>query len=99
MRRILIRADPELSDLIPGFIANKLADIQPIVAAANAGDFDALSRIGHRLKGEGGSYGFDSVSEYGAEIERAAKMRDAAAVLQCAARLAEYLETVEIKYE
>ena len=43
-------------------------------------DYAAIGSIAHRIKGEGGSYGFDSMTEMGRALEVAAAKRDDAAV-------------------
>lgn len=99
LNKFVVRIDPDLSDLIPGFLANKRDDSSRIVAAADRSDFDALGRIGHKIKGEGGSYGLDKISDIGAEVERAAKAGDSEAARQCGRELLNYLDAVEIVYE
>jgi HPt (histidine-containing phosphotransfer) domain-containing protein len=97
--KLVVQVDPDLSDLMPGFLANKRRDADQITAAAEAADYPALRGMGHKIKGEGGSYGFDGISEIGAEIERAATEQDRAAVLRCAHELTAYLDSVEIVFE
>jgi HPt (histidine-containing phosphotransfer) domain-containing protein len=97
--RVVVEVDEGLSDLIPGFLTHKRADITAIVAAIARGDYAEIASIAHRIKGEGGSYGFDGISEIGAEIERAATEQDRAAVLRCAHELTAYLDSVEIVFE
>jgi HPt (histidine-containing phosphotransfer) domain-containing protein len=101
MKTFVARIDSDLSDLIPEFLAHKRSDTSVILSALSNGDidFDTLARIGHKLKGEGGSYGLDDISVYGAEIEAAAHNHDAAALRRCAGELAEYLDSVRIEYE
>src|SRR5205807_5054824 len=100
MKKVVIQVDPDLSDLIPIFLANKRSDVAAIMSAsANEPiDFEALGRVGHRLKDEGGSYGFDAVSSYGALIERAAGERNVVPIRQYARELSTYLDSVEIVY-
>jgi HPt (histidine-containing phosphotransfer) domain-containing protein len=101
MNKMVVQIDPELSDLIPGFLANKRNDMRRILAATTGAttDFEALSRIGHKLKGEGGSYGLEAISIYGGHIEQAANARDAAAVRRFASELSAYLDSVQVVYE
>jgi Hpt domain len=97
--KLVVQVDPDLSDLMPGFLANKRVDADKIAAAAEAADYPALRGMGHKIKGEGGSYGFDGISEIGAEIERAAADQDLAAVVRCVRELMAYLDSVEIVFE
>jgi hypothetical protein len=99
MKKFVVQVDPDISDLIPGFLANKRRDAGQIIAAAESADYPALLGMGHKIKGEGGSYGLDGISLLGAQIELAAQQKDLAAVRRCAQELSVYLDTVEIVYE
>lgn len=96
IKKLVVQVDPDISDLIPGFLANKRRDAGQILAAAESADYPALLGIGHKIKGEGGSYGLDGISLLGAQIELAAQQKDLATVRRCAAELSIYLDTVEI---
>jgi HPt (histidine-containing phosphotransfer) domain-containing protein len=99
MPKIVVRIDPDLSDLIPGFLARKRQDVDAIRVAAAAGNHTALSDLGHKIKGEGGSYGLDRISEIGANLELAAKAQDAVEAQRQAEALTEFLDAVEILYD
>lgn len=99
MDRISVRVDPDLADLIPGFLKNRERDVQAIREAVGRGDFETVRIAGHSMKGAGGGYGFDAITDRGAEIERAAIARDAGAVLAGIAALQEYLQRVEVVYD
>ena len=93
---VTVAVDPDIMELLPGFVARKREEVAELVRAAERGDFDAAGRIAHRLKGEGGSFGLDEVTALGAALERAARASDAAAALTLARRLADYLMQVSI---
>lgn len=97
--KIIVRIDPDLSDLIPAFLEHKQADVDRIIAAADSEDYTELGSIGHKIKGEGGSYGFDAITRIGAEVEACAKARDLAAVRRCAHDLRAYIDSVEVVFE
>jgi HPt (histidine-containing phosphotransfer) domain-containing protein len=101
MQKFIVRVDPELCDLIPGFLARKRHDALTILAgvSGNRIDFETLSRIAHNLKGEGGSYGLDAISIYGAEIEQAARNHDALTICDYAKKLSVYLDSIQVEYE
>jgi hypothetical protein len=99
MRKFVIHVDPDLFDLMPGFLANKRADALKIVAAAGNSDYESLRTIGHRIKGEGGGYGLNGISDIGAELERAAIDSDLAAVHRCAEKLSVYLDSIDIVFD
>jgi HPt (histidine-containing phosphotransfer) domain-containing protein len=99
LSRVIVHADPDLSDLIPGFLSRKRVDLGAIVRATDAADYGALAAIGHKIKGEGGSYGFDAITEIGAAIEAAANARDLPALRRCAQEFEQFLDSVEIIYD
>ena len=97
--RIVVRIDPDLEDLIPGFIENRRKDISAILEALGNGDFEPVRSLGHSMKGAGGGYGFDAISEMGAALETAANGKDSETIRRQTAQLASYLDRVEIVFE
>ncbi len=96
--KIVVEIDPDLEGLIPGFLENRVLDVEKLQTAMNENDFENLRSIGHSIKGVGGGYGFDLMSEYGANIETAAKESNSEAVRENVNRLDDYLKCVEVKY-
>lgn len=94
--RVSIEVDPDLIELIPDFLTRKQADLTSLNDALAKDDLAAIARLGHRIKGEGGSFGFDVVSEIGAALEAAGKAGDGASARRLVADLSEYLEKIEI---
>jgi len=93
--KIKVSIDPDLEDLIPGFLGNRRHDVARIRELLAVADFEQVRLIGHSMKGSGGGYGFDPITEFGDEIERAAVRKDGAAIEVAVARLADYLARVE----
>jgi len=97
--RVIVEVDRDLCDLIPGFMTHKRADIDAIFEAVARRDYAEIRRIAHRIKGEGSSYGFDSMTEIGRALEHAAALRDDGAVTTLARQLLSYLDRVEIVFQ
>ena len=97
--RVIVEVDEGLSDLIPGFLAHKRDDAAQILEAVTARDYESIARIAHRIKGEGGSYGFDTMSELGKSLEQAGAMRDEGAVAALARQLLSYIDHVEVVFQ
>lgn len=95
----IAKIDKDLSDLIPGYLARRQEDIAAIRSASASNDFEQVRILGHSMKGSGGGYGFDRITEIGRQIEDAAKDKDPARIGRCADELAEYLARIEIVYE
>ncbi|HIF50180.1 MAG TPA: Hpt domain-containing protein [Thiotrichaceae bacterium] len=96
--KIIVQVDPDLEELIPGFLENRKLDIEKLRSALNEKDFVNLGSIGHSIKGVGGGYGFDLMSEFGANIEIAAKENNADVIQENIDRLYHYLKCVEVEY-
>jgi hypothetical protein len=93
--RIIVNVDPDLADLIPGFLNNRTKDVETIRTLLGKGDFEAIRLLGHSMKGAGGGYGFDRITELGDVIESAAIKGDAATIGAINDELADYLARVE----
>ena len=96
--KIVVKVDPDLEDLVPGFLENRKADVDKLRKALEKTDFDILTSIGHSIKGVGGGYGFDRMSELGAAIETSAKAGDAENVKEKIEQLDDFLNRVEVEY-
>jgi HPt (histidine-containing phosphotransfer) domain-containing protein len=96
--KITVRLDPDIQDLIPGFLDNRKKDVTAIRTALANGDFATITVLGHTMKGDGGGYGFDDISEIGALIETAGKQKNADKIKQGLDRLADFLERVEVVF-
>ena len=94
--RIPVKIDAEIGELVPGFLANRSGDVERLRALAAAQGFIEIRIIGHSMKGAGGGYGFDRISEIGAAIEEAALRDDAPAVFRYCDDLADYLARVDV---
>lgn len=96
--KIIVQVDPDLEDLIPGFLENRSADVEKLRTELDKNDFESVCSIGHSIKGVGGGYGFVLMSELGANIETAAKENNAELILENINRLDDYLKNVEVEY-
>jgi HPt (histidine-containing phosphotransfer) domain-containing protein len=97
--RVTVEVDEDLSDLIPGFLQRKHGDCDAILQALPLRDYDSIRKIAHRLKGEGGSYGFDAMTEIGRSIEQAATLSDDRTVTTLVAELLSYLDSVDVVFQ
>ena len=96
--KIVVTVDPDLEDLIPGFLANRQKDLAALRAALERGDCPAMQATGHSLKGVGGGYGFTGLSGIGADIETAARAGNTGALPALIDGLADYLDRVEVVF-
>lgn len=97
--RIIVHLDSDLEPIVPRFMELRQEDLAAIDAGLQAGDYETLARIGHSIKGAGGGYGFDYITELGRSIEQAAKARDAGEIRRIAEELSRYLQLVDVVFD
>ncbi|MBW2038433.1 MAG: Hpt domain-containing protein [Deltaproteobacteria bacterium] len=98
-KKIIVHVDPEIEDLIPGFLENRRNDVKTLQEALTKGDYETIRILGHSMKGSGGGYGFDAITEIGRSLEDAAKTKNTEETRRWVDELLHYLERVEVVYE
>lgn len=71
-----LEISPEVRSLLPSFFSARQADYSKMVSALADREFEEIDRLGHRLKGSGGSFGFPELSTIGGLLEVAARAGD-----------------------
>ena len=97
--RPVVHADPDIQDLIPGFLENQRRDLHILQTTLEQGEYDRIRTLAHMMKGAGGGYGFDAITAIAATMEQAAKAGDARAIAQCLEALSVYLDEVIVVYQ
>ena len=64
--------------------------------ALDRGDFETVENLGHGMKGAGGSWGFQAITDIGAALEQAAESADTAMSRKWVGELSSYLDRVEV---
>ena len=98
MEKIIVHADEDIADLIPGFLKNRRRDVETLKEAFQNSDYESIGILGHSMKGMGGGYGFDAITDIGMSLEQAAKEKDTGEIQKQAEALSNYLERVEVRY-
>jgi PAS domain S-box-containing protein len=91
---IIVRTDPKFADLIPVFLQNCRQNVITILDAVDRADFETVEHLGHHMKGAGGSFGFQAITDFGAAIEQAAGNADTNASRKWVGELTGYLDRV-----
>ncbi len=97
-KRIRIAIDEDLAELIPGFLENRRKDIATITRALEKSDFETVQHIGHDMKGVGGGYGFEVITDLGGALETAARHQEGSKIRKHADELLSYLDRIDIVY-
>jgi diguanylate cyclase (GGDEF)-like protein len=91
----IVCVDPYLALHVPRFLENRRTEIDRLREAAWADDLGVVRALGHKLKGSGGTFGFDDLSALGERLENTAERGDALRTLD---ELGWYLEHVHVVY-
>ncbi|TGE34369.1 response regulator [Desulfosporosinus sp. Sb-LF] len=97
--KITVLVDKDLEELIPGFLENRCQDLNTIREAIKKADYGSIQILGHTLKGLGGGYGFNYISEWGKQLELAAKEEKAIEIMTLVGSLGNYLDNIVITFE
>jgi HPt (histidine-containing phosphotransfer) domain-containing protein len=71
--RSVFESDPDMREIVQEFAAElpaRIADVQAMLAANRRAD---LQTIAHQLKGAGGGYGFQAITDVAGALEHALK--------------------------
>ncbi len=93
-RAPLSRADQKLAERVPAYLRNCRESVLTMGDALDRSDFDAVTILGHNLRGSGGGFGFQALTDIGAGLELAAATADMTASRQWVVDLSAYLDRV-----
>jgi PAS domain S-box-containing protein len=93
---ILVRANPKFVDRIPVFLRNCRQNVVAMLGALDQGDFKTVEFLGHGMRGAGGMFGFQAITDIGGALEQAAESADTDASRKWVDELSKYLDRVEI---
>ena len=89
--------DPDIADLVPGYLARTAQQLEEARASIEASRFEELATIAHKLKGTGGSFGFEAITAFARQLEDAALAHDAAEASESLDRLRDFVERVTVQ--
>jgi CheY-like chemotaxis protein len=74
MDPILLRA--KLAGRIPAYLQNCRQNVIVMLDALDRVDFETVTSLGHQMRGSGGAYGFQAITDISAALEQAAESAD-----------------------
>lgn len=93
-----VQVEKMLTDLVPGFLKNKYADIDFINSLIEKNEFSRIKKIGHDWKGACPSYGFEYLGEVGKQFEILVQNEDYDTLRNLVKTLPTYLKNVNVEY-
>ena len=97
--RIIVHVDADLKALLPGFLKDWQQEVRAMRQALEKNNYETIRKIGHDMKGIGGSCGLDDITDMGSGLAEDAKAMDQESIRKRLDTLSGYLERVEIVYE
>lgn len=90
----IVLVDPDIADLVPGFLTNRRAEASAMRRALDNSDLGRLASLGHDLRGCAPSYGFKELGRLGGAVEDAAQKGHSSEVETYVSAIEAYLEAV-----
>jgi len=75
-----IELENELASLAPQYLKNRTQELGELKELLIQSDFSKIQTLGHRLKGNAKSYGFEQLGEIGSQLEEAAQVQDSSRI-------------------
>ena len=91
------RAAQRLAEQTPAYMQNCRENIILMHEALDRADFEVVVILGHNLRGSGGGFGFQAITDIGAGLERAAEGADIDMSRKLVGELSRYLDEVQTR--
>jgi CheY-like chemotaxis protein len=82
----------KLARIVPAYLQNCRLSVVTILEALDRMDFETVSRLGHNMRGSGGAYGFQGITDICADLQTAAEKADETAARECVKELSNCLD-------
>ena len=90
--------DKNIEGLVPLFFHKRQEDISILVSCMNKHDYEEIKRVGHRVAGTAGNYGFLDLADIARSMEIAAREKDDQRLQELYKDFKNYVSNVEIEY-
>ncbi len=97
--KIIAIVEARLEKILPNFLAKRREDIKSMLAVLEQGEYETIRIFGHRMKGTGGSFGLDAITDIGKSLEQAAKNQNFEDIRMLLGEFSTYLERLEVVYQ
>jgi HPt (histidine-containing phosphotransfer) domain-containing protein len=92
----VVRADPEIEDLIPGFLRNRRTELAALESALACSDYEFICRMAHTWKGICRPYGFVDLGVLSQRLEEAGGRGSSDETTAIIEQMREYLAKVQV---
>jgi CheY-like chemotaxis protein len=90
-----IRLRAKLAGRIPAYLQNCRQNVVVMLDALDRVDFETVTSLGHQMRGSGGAYGFQAITDISAALEQAAESADTDVSRKCLGELSDCLDGID----
>jgi CheY-like chemotaxis protein len=87
-----------IRSLVPQYLQDQRGVAASILIALEQHDYQTIQDLAHKMRGSGGSFGFDTLSTIGQSLEEAAQNKSQEAIRHWHYELSRYLDRVQVVY-
>ena len=95
---IEVEVDQDLEELIPGYLEKRVKDVEQLRGWVDDENYSEIQELSHKIKGSGGGYGFQHLSEYASLMEQASKEKDLSVIKENIEKIDDYVKRVRVKF-
>lgn len=98
MSKFTVEIDEDLKDIVPGFLSNRQKDIVSLTDFYNDKNCSEIEKIGHKVSGSSGGYGFQELGLIAKKIEEFAMKNDLQQIGPLIEEFKKYVNNVNVEY-
>ena len=98
MERIVVHVEAYLERILPKYLVGRREEVVSLLGGTMPEDLDTIRVFGHRMKGTGGAYGLDAITEIGNTLEQAAIHQSTNEIEELLDSFLNYLDRLEVVY-
>ena len=95
---IHIKVDSLFEAIVPEYLEGIREHTESIEKFLLTENYEGIRTLGHNMKGSGGGYGFNRITELGSWIEAAAKEKHSLLIKKYNEEIVHYLKNINIEY-
>ncbi len=96
--RIIVQVEAYLERILPRYLVGRREEVVSLLGGTMPDDLDTIRVFGHRMKGTGGAYGLDAITEIGNTLEQAAIHQSINEIEDLLDSFLNYLDRLEVVY-
>ena len=96
---LVVRVPTKVPDILDNYLEHRRQDLRTMLKALDRGEFEHILQVAHALAGNGGSFGFEGISQIGSSLVSVVENSRNEEIQQLLEDLAGYLSRVAVAQE